>query len=425
MFKVQKNKLKIGKGQLKFFKEICRRSKNLYNATLYETRQYFFQCGQFLTYNSAYHVMKGSKEYKNLPTMAAQQTMKIVERSFRSFFGLLKKKQGGNYNRPVNIPGYLPKDSYFVFIYLILENRCGKGWFTLRVPKELQSKFNFKEFHYPVPPTVTGKVKEVRILPKNNAKWFEIEFVYEVKEKNHDLNKKNVLSIDIGVDNFATCLSNIGKSFILDGKEMKAINQYYNKQKSKIQSIYDKQSIKYGSKIFGFGDKRNRQINEYLNQYVNLIVQICIINKIGNVIVGEGWKAQKCANNGKRNNQNFTMLSFGKFAWKLQAKCQLNGIEFKTQNEAYTSKCDHLVGEKMCYHEKYLGKRSPWGLFKSSVGKTLNADVNGALGIMIKSTGERDIVSQLNSGTVTVPKRIRLREIQQTSSVRLARNIFS
>jgi putative transposase len=101
MFKVQKNKLKIAKGQLKFFKELCRRSKNLYNSTLYETRQHFFKCGQFLTYNNAYYVMKEKSEYSKLPALAAQQTMKIVERSFRSFFGLLKKKQNGNYNRPV------------------------------------------------------------------------------------------------------------------------------------------------------------------------------------------------------------------------------------------------------------------------------------------------------------------------------------
>lgn len=99
-------------------------------------------------------------------------------------------------------------------------------------------------------------------------------------------------------------------------------------------------------------------------------------------------------------------------------------VEFKTQNEAYTSKCDHLAGEPMKHHDTYLGKRSPRGLFKSSTGKVLNADVNGALGIMIKSIGKRDIVSRLNSGTVTVPRRIRLREIQQTSSMRLAQNIF-
>lgn len=350
--------------------------------------------------------------------------MKIVERSFRSFFGLLKKKQAGNYNRPCHIPGYLPKQGYFVFIYPILEDRCGNGWFTIRVPKEWQDRYGFKEFKYPVPPTVAGKVKEVRILPKNNGKQFEIEFVYEAEEEKHDVKKSNVLAIDSGVNNFATCLSNTGKSFILDGKGMKSINQYYNKRKSEVQSIYDKQGRKYGSKVFQLSDKRRHQLGEYLNQYTNLIVQVCIANKIGKVVIGEGWLAQENCNLGKVTNQNFVMLPFGKFAWKLQAKCMLNGIEFKTQNEAYTSKCDHLAGEKMCHHDKYLGKRSPWGLFKSSTGKVLNSDVNGALGIMIKSTGKRDIVSRLNSGTVTVPRRIRLNDIWQTSSVRLAQNIF-
>ena len=73
---------------------------------------------------------------------------------------------------------------------------------------------------------------------------------------------------------------------------------------------------------------------------------------------------------------------------------------------------------KAVYHEKWRS------VFESRAAKVLNADVNGALGIMIKSTGKRNLVSRLNSGTVTVPRRIRLREIQQTSSVRLTQEHF-
>ena len=166
MFKCQKNKLKLDKKQYRFLLDMTHRSKNLFNATLYETRQHFFQCGQFLNYFSAYHVMKEHEAYKAMPTDPAGQTMKVVERCFRSFFGLLKKKQGGNYNRPVKLPKYLDKEGHFILIFPIREGRC-KDNFTIRVPKDMQEKYRIKDFVYPVPPNVKGhKIKEVRILPK-------------------------------------------------------------------------------------------------------------------------------------------------------------------------------------------------------------------------------------------------------------------
>jgi putative transposase len=141
-------------------------------------------------------------------------------------------------------------------------------------------------------------------------------------------------------------------------------------------------------------------------------------------VLGEGWHAQEGCNLGEANNQNFTMLPFGKFAWKLRSKCELYGIEFRTINEAYTSKCDHLANEKMCHHEKYLGTRRPRGLFKSSTGIVLNGDVNGALGIMLKSGSGNALRSKLSRGVVNTPSRIRMAEIHQTSCERVAQRIF-
>ena len=307
---------------------------------------------------------------------------------------------------------------------LIRKGRC-KDNFTIRVPKDMQEKYRMKDFVYPVPPNVKGhKIKEVRILPKLD--YFEIEFVYEVEEKKPKFNKRRVLSVDLGVDNFATCLDNkSGRSFILDGKEMKSINRFFNKTKGYLQSILDHQGKKWSKRLNRFSAKRSRMLNEYLNQYVNLIVQTCLTHKIGKVVVGEGWLAQDGSNIGKRNNQNFVNLPFGKFVWKLQAKCKEYGIECMTTEESYTSKCDHLAGESMKHQEKYLGRRSPRGLFHSSTGVTINADMNGALGILLKTSNQKSLLTQLRSGGVTPPRRIRLREIQQTSSVRLALTLLN
>jgi IS605 OrfB family transposase len=424
MFKTQKNKLKLDKSQYRFWKDMCRRSKNLFNSTLWETNNHFDLCGEFLSYPSAYHVLKTKPEYRALPTDPAGQTMKIVERCFRSFFGLLKKKQQGNYNKPVKKPNYLPKDGYFLCIFPQRKHRCEKH-FCVTVPKDLQKKYKFKKFIYPIPSNILGyKIKEVRVLPKSKAEYFEIEFVYEIEQQHPELDPKHVLSIDIGVNNFATCLdSNTGRSFILDGRKIKSINQWYNKERARLQSILEKQGKKSSKRMRVLAAKRDRQINEFLNQYVNLIVQVCLAHKIGKVVIGEGWHAQEGSNIGDKNNQNFVMLPFGKFAWKLQSKCKFYGIEFKTIDEAYTSKCDHLANEPMCHQDKYLGRRIKRGLFKSSTGIMINADVNGALGIMLKSGIGKSLRTQLSRGVINTPWRIRLNNILQTSPMRLSSSV--
>lgn len=117
MYKTTVDRMRIKGDNLKIVKELTHNSKNLYNATLYATRQHFFNTSKFLTYNQAYHVMKDGSDYKSLPAQAAQQTMRVVERNFKSFFRVLREKKKGNYNRPASIPKYLPKDGEFVVIF--------------------------------------------------------------------------------------------------------------------------------------------------------------------------------------------------------------------------------------------------------------------------------------------------------------------
>jgi putative transposase len=174
--------------------------------------------------------------------------------------------------------------------------------------------------------------------------------------------------------------------------------------------------MKCSKRIRKLGCRRGRQINDYLNQYVNFILQYCLNNDVSKVIIGEGWLAQNGANRGDQNNQNFVNLPFAKFAQKLKSKLALYGIDFKAREESYTSKCDHLAGEVMCHHETYLGNRKKRGLFVSSTGVKLNADVNGALGIMLKEGRGKSLITQLSSGVVNTPRRIRIGEIRQTSS---------
>lgn len=133
---------------------------------------------------------------------------------------------------------------------------------------------------------------------------------------------------------------------------------------------------------------------------------IVFILRVTNIFYNKGWKQN--VNIGKKNNQKFTQIPFARLVSYLEYKCELAGIEIVIHEESYTSKCDFLAFEKIGKHENYLGKRKKRGLFQSSVGKLINADVNGALNIMRKVVGDscESIRGIIDRGLLFNPVRI-------------------
>ncbi|MGA7938184.1 MAG: hypothetical protein WCA35_31835, partial [Kovacikia sp.] len=114
MFLTQKNQIRdLSKAEYIALQSLFRLSKNLYNVGLYSVRQSFFQERKYLQYEGNYQQCKGNENYKLLNTDIAQQTLKVVDRTFKSFYGLLKAARNGSYQQKVKIPNYLPKDGYF------------------------------------------------------------------------------------------------------------------------------------------------------------------------------------------------------------------------------------------------------------------------------------------------------------------------
>lgn len=221
---------------------LSRMSKNIFNVALYNVRQHFFDEKKYLCYEENYHLCKLNDNYKLLNANSAQQIIKVVDRSFKSFFELLKMAKSGAYQySQINIPHYLKKDSCFSLIFS--EFNIKNGIFT--VPMSVAFKRERGKVEINVPSNLNDKkIKEVRIIPKNNARFFEVQYVYEIEEVQSNTDKNNILAVDLGVDNLATCVTNSGKSFILDGKRLKSINQWYNKENARLQGIKDKQKIK-------------------------------------------------------------------------------------------------------------------------------------------------------------------------------------
>lgn len=392
LFGIQKQQLKhLTKTEYLALKELCFLSKNMYNVALYNIRQYYFTEKKFLGYNSNYHVCKKNENYAMLNCNSAQQIMKVVDRNFKSFFALIKKAKKGEYqNKSINIPHYLPKDGFFNLIFS--EFNVSNDKFS--VPMSTIFKKLYGKVEINIPSNLKGKtIKEIRILPKDDARFFEIQWIYEISEFKGNLNKNNTLAIDLGVDNLCTCTTNSGKAFIIDGKKLKSINQWANKENSRLQGIKDKQKIKGTTKgQKKLWSKRSNKVNDYLNKSVKVIINYCLKNDIGTIVIGYNTNIQKDINLGKKNNQNFVNIPIGGLKNALIYQSERYDINLIEQEESYTSKSDFLVNDNIPVYNAidnisytFSGKRISRGQYKSATGIILNADINGSLNIMRKA----------------------------------------
>ena len=285
------------------------------------------------------------------------------------------------------------------------------------------------------PQLVNTKIKEIRIIPKLNASYFEFQYTYEANIDNIALSSHKYISLDIGINNLVTAITSSGKSFIIDGKYLKSINQWFNKQNSRLQSIHYKQShhkgndkIPYTNSQNRLLDKRNKRINDYLSKCARYIINYCISNDIGNIVLGYNSNFQKESKLSKQINQSFVSLPIGKLKDKLSYLCELYRINLILQEESYTSKASFLDKDEIPTYDKddndnsnnnnykFSGTRIKRGLYKSSNGTLINADINGSLNILKKAllnTSKADdcklILNNLCiAGFVDIPKRIRL-----------------
>lgn len=414
MYLTVKQQLKhLSKEEYLILRELCHSAKNLYNQAVYNIRQYYFDEGKYLNYVENNKLLKSSENYKILNSNMAQQILKEVDGAFKSFFRLLKLKSKGEYKEKVKLPKYLPKNSFTILVVGFV--RLNENTFIL--PYSQSYKKNHRPIKINIPPLLLDKnIKEIRIIPKFNARFFEIQYTYQVENEERNLDKNNALAIDLGVNNLATCVTNRGKSFIVDGKKLKSINQWFNKYNAKLQSIKDKQG--YGKTLTMkqkyIWNKRNNRVNDYLSKSARIIINYCLENNIGTLVCGYNNDFQRNSDIGKKNNQNFVNIPFSKLQSKLEYLCEFYGIKYVDQEESYTSKASffdmNIIPE---YKEKdnieysFSGKRVRRGMYKTLKGYILNADVNGALNILKKSKVV-DLEVLYHRGEVDTPVRIRV-----------------
>lgn len=380
---------KFNIGQNENISSLCKISNNLYNQALYISRETLSNEDKWLSYFELDTIMKNTKNldgninYKLLKAQCSQQVLRILDKNIKSYYKSVQdyKKYPNKYKGKPGLPSYRKRGSEFNMYYTNQNCKIKDGKIVLSdelsidIPQYEKYSDLIKDF------------KHVRIKPL--ACGYKIEIIYEVKDAEVSKGREEkIASIDLGIDNLATIVSD-DFTIIFSGKFVKSYNKLFNKTLAKLNSIKDLQKIKGTTRrIKKLYYDREQYIEDVFHKISRKIVNLLIDSKITKLIVGynKGWKQN--VNMGKKNNQKFTQIPFARLVSYLEYKCELACIEIVIHEESYTSKCDSLAFEKIGKHENYLGRRRKRGLFQSSVGKLINADVNGALNIMRKVVGD-------------------------------------
>jgi len=402
---------KLSKMEYFQLRELCFFSNCLYNVGLYNVRQHFFQDKTFLRYEGNYHDCKENENYKLLQSNIAQQTLKDVDDAFKSFFGAIGKVKK---SRP---PKYREKGGLYQITIAGNSISIQDGFLQIPLSRTYSGVLNKHKIKIKFPERLVGKkINEVKIIPCYGGKFFKIAYCYEVKEENLQLNPEKTLAIDIGLDNLATCVTNAGTSFILDGRKIKSINRQWNKRKAYLQAILMKQKQKkyFSNLLRRITLKRNNRVEDCLKKTARYIINFCIDNNIGTVVCGYNLDFKREINLGKNTKQNFVQISFGKLRSQLKTLCKHYAMKYIEQEESYTSKASFLdlddipiFDAEKPYTGKFSGRRIKRGLYRAKNGRIINADVNGAANILRKSKQNFDF-EELCSGLLDSPLRIRL-----------------
>ena len=485
-YKVLKQKLKSTRGEFFIYRFLSRMCKKTYNVALANIKKNYELDKTYIDKYENYGMLKDNEVSLWLNSEVFQKTIYSANEAYESYFKLLKYQKDNNLEITAKEPGYIKGYYPITFSYLGKKMEKGKRIFNipLSVPfkqflreiapdiKILKKYINPSMFELPneyfislsIPRYLTNKkIKEVSIIPLYNGKKFEIAYTYLDEEEIKESKGDTTLAIDLGVNNLATCITTKGNSFIIDGKRLKSMNQYYNKKMAKLKSenqyvlrknknpltgelIYLKDLRKNLSenesyknimtkRMIHLMEKRDNKIKYYIYKSSKMIINYCLENNINRIVIG---KSKDFQNKGfvlskeyyakdnyskhieketkKKNNQNFLMIPFGKLINRIEYLCSKNGIECIIQEESYTSASSFFDLDYLPIYSKgknkeytFSGERIKRGLYKTKEGKCINADINGALNIYRKSSVcDINTIEYLLRRGVNTPKRLQV-----------------
>jgi putative transposase len=389
--------------------EAAFKSKNLYNAALYEIRQSFIHEGKYLNYKTMDKRMQSHEAYQALPAKVSQQVLKHLDKNWVSFFEQVEayKENPSKFTGRPKLPKYKHKtEGRNILVYTLQALSTPALRDGLIRPSMLPITIE----------TEHTNVDQVRIVPRNGH--YVVEVIYTKEPVQADVDPSLCVGIDLGVTNLAAIASNKEGCIprLVNGRTLKAWNQWYNKRIKELKKKLPKEDRdRVTQQMEQITNKRNRQIDHYLHTASKRIVDFLMKERIGTIIIGKNplWKQE--ASMGRKNNQNFVSIPHARFIEMITYKAELVGIQVEVREESYTSKASFLDldpipdytpndEEKHIFSGKRIGKRNR--LYRTKDGRIICADVNGAYNILRKSRPDAFEKAEGIAGYVVHPLRL-------------------
>lgn len=384
--RIEKHLIKQNNSYYRMFSDFTHKSKNLYNHANFLVRDEFIRNNKWLRYGEIDKILKADLEfddYKQMPTaQSAQQILRLLEKDWKSFFTAIKdwSKNKDKYLGRPKLPKYKAKDGKHILILTNQNVKLKDG--VLVFPKTfcgfvMQPRF-IKLDHF-------VSFQQVRFIP--NYKSFIVELVYNIEVPDEALTDNGrYLSVDIGLDNLATVVNNVGlKPVVINGKGLKSINKYYNKQISYYREVAKRMNDKdYTNRMDHLTMKRNHKIDDYMHKASKYLIDYALANHFNTIVIGNNKEWKQRSSMSKSVNQSFVGIPHRRFIEMVQYKAQNVGVNVILTEESYTSGTSFLDNEDPVKDNYNKVRRIHRGMFVSNKGIKINADVNGAYQIMKK-----------------------------------------
>jgi putative transposase len=405
--------------QLKAILEFaCQESNKLANCAIYYCRQLYLKTGKIAGKYDLNKLLKTNPHFQALQSHVSQATLTSVAESFQSFNALKKLSIAGKLDQRPRLPNYRTKNGLNLISFPSADVKLKPEGLRFPLGTKVKIWFGIDAFYLPMPSNLEYKsIREYRILPRNGC--FYLELVYKVDKTQVDLDSSRVLGIDHGINNWLTCISNVGTSLIVDGRHLKSLNQFYNKQIANIKE--GKAQNFWSKKLAIITEKRNRQVRDAVNKAARLVINHCINNKIGVIVFGWNKGQKDSANMGAKTNQKFVQIPTGRLKDRIAQLAEQYGIKFVETEESYTSKASFVdrdvlptIGAKPDGWQQ-SGKRVKRGLYRTANNQYINADCNGAANIIRKVAVTSGLCLEgISSGALITPLRVRLWAVQES-----------
>ena len=338
-------------------------------------------------YQKKYH--KDDLWYKQLPSQTAQEVLKLLDKSWKSFY-VLQKTHGIENPRP---PRFKQAPIVITYMQNAIVHEKDSDVVRLSLPKQLKlfmsETYGISDNYIYLKNMIfknTNAIKQIKIYPPEGNKC-DIIIIYEVEDVIPLSDNGRYLSIDLGLHNLMTCFDSTNGDTFIAGRKYLSICNYFNKEIARVQSQWSSlqsgKGIKYpksSKHIQRIHKKKNNTINDYLHKVTRYIVSYCVKNQINTVVIGDITNIRKDNDLGNVTNQKLHSLPYAKIYMMLKYKLEMNGITLIKQNEAYTSQTSPL-SESVTKESAKKNNRIKRGLYKDG-DKVWNADCVGAYNIL-------------------------------------------